>query len=176
MSRLLHVLNGLLLTLLVGGSLYVYPDLPDRIPLHFGADGAADRWGERSLLSWMAMPAIAAVTTVALMVLGTLLPRRPTWINMPDRDRLLKLPVRLQRRVVEGVAHTLYLTAFMTLLMFIVLQYGAWLTATGGDGSGAIMTGLVLAVVGLPIVAVSALVVMQKRMDAAWREHQNPSV
>jgi hypothetical protein len=37
--RLVHAVNALLLSGLFGLSFLVYPELPDRIPLHFAADG-----------------------------------------------------------------------------------------------------------------------------------------
>lgn len=172
MKRLLHVTNGLLLTALVGGSLFVYPDLPDRIPLDFGADGSVDRWGDRSLLSWMALPLIGLATGALLMGSGLLLPHRPALLNMPDKDRLLQLPPHLQRRVLDGVAAVIHATTFVTLAMFAAIQYGAYRTAMAGDGSSVIRTGVILGLVALPFVTIGLLVVMQKRMDAAWREHQ----
>lgn len=172
MTRWLHLLNGLLLTLLVGGSLFVYPDLPDRIPLHFGADGQADRWGDRTLLSWLLLPLIGAATAALMTGIGIMLPRNPKLINMPDKDRLLQLPDYLQRWVIEGVAATLHVMTFVMLVMFTTMQYGAWRTAVSGDGSSMVTTGAIIALVVLPLVAVVMLVVMQRRMDAAWKQHR----
>lgn len=172
MTRGLHLLNGLLLAALVGGSLFVYPELPERIPLHFGADGQADRWGDRTLLSWMALPLIGLATAALMTGVGIMLPRNPKWINMPDKDRLLQLPDYLQRWVIEGVAVTLQATTFVTLTMFAVIQYGSWLTAASGDGSSMVTTGVIIGLAVLPLVTVVMLVVMQRRMDAAWKQHQ----
>lgn len=172
MTRWLHLMNGLLLAALVGGSLLVYPDLPDSIPRHFGADGSADRWGSRSLLSWMMLPMIAVATAGMMIVIGVILPTRPKLINMPNKDRLLQLPDYLQRWVLEGVAASLHAMTFVTLAMFAIFQYGAWRTAMSGDGEGAIISGVIFALVVMPFLAIGLMIVMQKRMDAAWKQHR----
>ena len=61
MDRLTHGLNAALSLLLVGGSLWVFPTLPARVPRHFGLGGTADAYWDATLLHWMALPAIAIV-------------------------------------------------------------------------------------------------------------------
>lgn len=172
MTRWLHLLNGLLLSALVGGSLFVYQELPERVPLHFGADGTPDRWADSTLLSWMTLPMIGLATAALMIGIGIMLPRNPKWINMPDKDRLLRLPDYLQQWVIEGVSVTLHTMTLVTLTMFAVIQYGSWLTAVSGDGSSVVTTGVIIGLVVLPLVSVLMLVVMQRRMDAAWKQHQ----
>ncbi|HSJ32502.1 MAG TPA: DUF1648 domain-containing protein [Longimicrobiales bacterium] len=66
--RAVHLITGVLLVATVGLSVYVYPELPERIPLHFRADGTPDRWGDRSWLTWLLLPLIGAATIGFLMV------------------------------------------------------------------------------------------------------------
>ncbi|MCS3633347.1 hypothetical protein GGP57_000638 [Salinibacter ruber] len=61
MDRLTHGLNAALSLLLVGGSLWVFPTLPARVPRHFGLGGTADAYWDATLLHWMVLPAIAIV-------------------------------------------------------------------------------------------------------------------
>jgi hypothetical protein len=57
-----NLIDGLSVVVLILGwwiALSVYPRLPERIPVHFGVTGEADRWGGR----WMifVMPLVGAV-------------------------------------------------------------------------------------------------------------------
>ncbi|MBA3969176.1 MAG: DUF1648 domain-containing protein, partial [Gemmatimonadetes bacterium] len=46
--KVTHVINGLLLAALIIGSAVVWQQLPENIPVHFGASGRADRWATTS--------------------------------------------------------------------------------------------------------------------------------
>ncbi|MBR9990496.1 MAG: DUF1648 domain-containing protein [Gemmatimonadetes bacterium] len=169
--RLVHAANATLLITLLGVSMYVYPELPERIPLHFGADGTPDRWGGRTLLSWMTLPLIGSATVVLTYVIGWMLPERPHWVNMSDRRKLLELPAPLQRHVIGGVANMLFILNLTLLLMFCGMQYGAWESAHTGVGSKAMLAGVIFALAGMPFITIGVIVTTQRRMDAAWREY-----
>lgn len=77
-------------------ALNVYPRLPERIPVHFGLTGEADRWGSR----WMIflMPAIGAmVLTLDYWIFEYLSPRGtkpiPAEVKTPLHLLLLQLSV-----------------------------------------------------------------------------------
>lgn len=170
--RLVHAANALLLLALLGLSLYVYPELPDPIARHFGADGAPDRWGDRTLLSWMLLPLIGATSVGALYVVGWYLPGRPEALNMPDRRKLLELPQPLQAHVLSAAVDMVHVTALLLLLMLCSIQYGAWESAHSGTGSRVLMAGVVFGLVVVPLVTIAYIVVIQRRVDSAWREHR----
>jgi uncharacterized membrane protein len=170
--RLVHAANLMLLAALLGLSLYIYPELPDRIPLHFGADGTPDRWGNRALHSWMALPVIGSASVLMLYAIGWLLPARPNWLNMPDRKKLLALPPEHQRPVLQSAGNMLYILALQMLIMFCAMQYGAWESAHTGMGSDTLMAGVIFGLVSTPFVTIALFVVVQRRMDAAWRAFQ----
>jgi uncharacterized membrane protein len=48
--------------------LWRYPNLPDRIPMHFGADGLPNSWAHKSVGVVLLMPVIQFVTAAVLMV------------------------------------------------------------------------------------------------------------
>jgi uncharacterized membrane protein len=169
--RLVHAVNALLLLALSGLSLYVYPELPDPIALHFGADGTPDRWGDRTLLSWMLLPLIAAASVGALYAVGWYLPGHPRALNIPDKKKLLELPPPLQAHVVSAAVDMVHITALMLLLMFGSIQYGAWQSAHTGTRSPVLMAGVVFGLVMVPLVTIAYIVVIQRRVDSAWREH-----
>lgn len=164
----------MLLAATVGLSLYVYPDLPERIPLHFAADGTPDRWGEKSLLTWLLLPLIGAATIGVLYAVAWFLPGRPHLLNMPDRKKLLEMPRPLQDRVLAAAVDMMYYTALALALavMFASIQYGAWESATTGTSSSATVTGIIFALVVMPFMMIGFLVAIQRRLDAAWREYR----
>ena len=65
MKRFFDTVNIVLLLCMIGAALAVWPDLPDRIPVHFGIDGRPDGWAEKSLTSWFLLPGVAVALTVA---------------------------------------------------------------------------------------------------------------
>lgn len=170
--KVVHALNALLLTALIALSLYVYPALPAEIPVHFGADGSADGWAGRSLLRWLMLPLVGAGTVLLLYGVGAVIPRRPQSLNMPDRKKLLELPPPLQRWVIAGTVNVLYVMALTMLLMFCGIQYGAWEVAQTRVASPIIVASLIFSLVMTPFVVVALLVVNQRRLDRAWRDHQ----
>lgn len=61
-----HPVNAFLLGSLWIASAAVFASLPDRIPMHFGLGGTPDRWADRTLGSWMALPIIASGQAASL--------------------------------------------------------------------------------------------------------------
>ena len=170
--RVVPLTTGLLLLATLGLSIYVYPELPQRIPLHFGADGSPDRWGERSWATWLLLPCIGAATIGLLYVIARFLPGRPHLLNIPDKKKLLELPAPLQARVMAAAVDMMHYTAFALAVMFAFLQYGAWESAATGAASSATIAGVIFGLVVLPFVTIGFLVVIQRRLDEAWREHR----
>ena len=113
--------NLLLLALLLGVSIAVWPTLPERIPMHFDLWGNPDRYVRRSWLSWLGMPLVAAFLFVFIHGLGRLTTRRPELWNVPEKDRFLRLTPEARAPIVETMRRylawlTLVLTAFMGLV------------------------------------------------------------
>jgi len=93
-------------------------DLPDRIPLHFDFAGTPNRWGSKSSLMVLML---AALAVSGIFYLTTrLIPwirRHPKLINMPEKERFLKLPEEKQM-VYWNVMYE-FLIAFATCLNFV---------------------------------------------------------
>jgi uncharacterized membrane protein len=87
MNRLVHVFNAGLSTLLIGGSLWLFPRLPDQVPRHFGMGGTADAYWEATLLHWMLLPCIA--TGVASLIYGAAwwIGKPPYSISVPNQQQ-----------------------------------------------------------------------------------------
>lgn len=165
-------MNALLVLGLLGASAWVYPDLPARIPLHFGPDGQPDRWGDTTFLSWMLLPLIGAATALLMYACTWFVRTRPKYINMPDKKKFMQLPTHLQQWVAGGVIGMVNIITLAVLAMFCAIQYGAWESAHSGNGSSVMPAALVLGLVGMPFLTIAIFVVTQHRMDTAWKQWQ----
>jgi uncharacterized membrane protein len=170
--KLVHLLNAILLLGLLGVSALVYPDLPERIPLHFAADGQPDRWGDTTFLSWMLLPLAAVAVVLLTYGCAWYVATRPKNINMPDRKKLMQLPAHLQQWVVSAVVDMVHIVTLTVLTMFCAIQYAAWESAHTGSASSVIHVALVLGLVGMPFLAIATFVVTQRRMNRAWTKWQ----
>ncbi|MFH1763609.1 MAG: DUF1648 domain-containing protein [Gemmatimonadota bacterium] len=101
MRRVFNYVNWVLILGFVAAALWAWPRLPDQIPTHFGADGLADAWGKRTFGSWFMIPGIALLLTAGMGWFRRMIPRRPGWVNLPDRTMLADLPEVARGPVVE---------------------------------------------------------------------------
>lgn len=98
-TTLERILKGLVVVAVPGmfvGAAVAWPDLPDRIPVHFGLSGRPDRWGSRVWI-WL-LPSLAALVTAGL----SLLERHPRIYNyrVPIHDENRATQYRLARELV----------------------------------------------------------------------------
>ncbi|MCU0863328.1 MAG: DUF1648 domain-containing protein [Planctomycetes bacterium] len=113
-----------------------WPDLPDRIPLHFDAAGRPDGDAPRSPWLWFGLPAFATCLGAAL---GLILPgwtraaarRNSPRLNMPDAIRFQALPEASRLRAVEPMAGALQCMALLLQGLFAWIVNGIAAVATG---------------------------------------------
>jgi uncharacterized membrane protein len=127
----------LLATLAVWGlALAYYGDLPDRIPMHFGLNGEADRFADKSIVAWFWMPSLA---TLFAFVFGRMLPgwmrsmahSNSQLLNMPDRARFRALSADARVRVVDATLSPLCMLAVVLQLLFSWIVYASAQVALG---------------------------------------------
>ncbi|HXE56812.1 MAG TPA: DUF1648 domain-containing protein [Gemmatimonadales bacterium] len=159
-----RLLNLLLLAGLLAWSIAVWPSLPARLPIHVDLDGTVDRWAERSIVAWFALPVLAAGVSLLLMGVRRLARRRPMIANLPDRDRLLRLPPAAQQAVLAEVGRLLDLVAVQTSLVFVLLQAGLHRVATAAGGPGWIVAALAVAVGGMPVLMIAGSLRLNRRL------------
>jgi uncharacterized membrane protein len=157
MARALHIINALLAAGLIGFSLWAWPELPDRIPVHFDASGEPTRWAETTFWNWYLLPLMALAMVALNYGLALVMPRYPKLVNLPDRRRLLDLPPESRQRVIAPVQEMLYALSVPLLMMFVLIQLAQYSEAHGGSGTGYTVTALVLAVLMTPIMLVGWL-------------------
>lgn len=172
-SDRVHLINALLLTILVGGSLAVFPDLPERYASHFRMDGTPDRWATKGLLGWMALPLIAIATSVMQYAMAAYMPRRPGWLNIPQKERLLALPPERQQPVLRIGSSMLFWTTTMILSLFLMIQYSMYRGAVSGTGGqGLMLVVLIYSLVVMPVVMWSFIGRMQTELERQHREQR----
>lgn len=162
MRRFLETLNTALAALTVAFSIWVWPRLPERIPVHFGADGQPDRWSEATLVSWFMLPAIGVISWAFVRVAGAWALRRPERMNLPSGGTVADYPPEVRPAVVEHMRGFLALVGFEVLLIFGLIVVGSYWTAIGGDGQGVMLAVLAIAVLSGPVLLVSFLLGLQR--------------
>jgi hypothetical protein len=135
MRRLIHFFNAGLVLLLVGGSVWTFPQLPARIPRHFGLGGAADAYWAATLVRWMLLPGIALAIVGLLYGAARWIARAPGSINVPNQQQYDALAPTSKRVVCHDVQVFLYGTATAMLVMFGAAQWGTYQAATSATAT-----------------------------------------
>ena len=165
MKRVCDLLNWVLILGMVVAALWAWPRLPDRIPTHFGASGQADAWGEKAFGSWFMIPGIAVALTAGMGWFRGMIPRRPGWVNLPDRTSLADLPEVARRPVVEMFSGFLALIQTEVLFIFALVQLAIYRTAMGQESRGIMILVLITAIVASPFLMVVFFLRLQGAMD-----------
>ena len=82
--------------------LYFYPELPERVPLFMNLNGEVATWGEKSVISVLRVPLMAAVTQIVLVLMkyGTLHSSAVTPLEATvEQARLLEQYLRFNSRL-----------------------------------------------------------------------------
>jgi len=101
----------------------VYGDLPDRIPHHFDASGAPDRWGGKSILIFL------ACLSSAIFALLTFLLRKPNLWNVPRGED--------EAHTARILVATDQLVRFLRLLTTALFSYVQMITVRIARGEAA---------------------------------------
>jgi uncharacterized membrane protein len=131
---LLSALAGL--ALCWGVAIALYPELPERFPVHFRLDGTPDRFAARSPSEWYLLPGIA---TVLVALFGWLLPiwirrlaaNNSPYLNVPDKTRFATLPAAARVRAVTPMLGLLQAVACELTLLFAAILIGTAKVASG---------------------------------------------
>ncbi len=103
-------------------ALATFGNLPDKIPVHFGADGVADSFAEPSVCSWFGLFFVSVGTgllmgTIALSVFK--IPSR--YLSIPRKKEYLALGEHPRNRLMGVIAtHTLIMGIASVVLMLCV--------------------------------------------------------
>jgi len=117
-------------------ALWLWPGLPELIPVHFDAGGVPDRFGARTPFNWFLLPGIATVMGL-LLAFGL-----PLWIrrlaasnslllHVPNKRDFTALSPESRVRAVEPMLVMLRLVAVEIALLFGILLCGCARIASG---------------------------------------------
>lgn len=171
-TRLCWLITGVLLVAILIGAVTAAGQAPAEIPAHFDAAGRVTRWTANSLRRWLLLPGMAVVLAAGMGWLSSTMPRRPGWVNLPDKERLLALPPMRQAPVIRRIQALL---AAITTQATAILGGVTLLSWRGATGQPTAQLSTVLLVVGLlstPALLVGFLPWIQAELDrqhAAWR-------
>lgn len=165
-AKLHHLVNGLIVLGLFGYSLATYAGLPERIPIHFDAGGAADGWIDKGWLAWLALP-LTALGMWVLMALSAKVVdwgrKHPKYLNMPNKEKFLALPPERQEPIWRLMKATIVWMAAPVNAMLFYAQISIHRVATSGASEMAVwplfacLGGMLLATIWLTVRLVRAV-------------------
>lgn len=170
--RTVHLVNLVLLGALVLGSLAAWPELPASIPAHLGLGGEPTRWTERSLAAWFGLPALAVAMTLLIYGVAWLLPGRPRFLNIPDKQRFLALPPERQAPVLRLVQTSLYWVNAYSLTLQGLVQLSLYRAAHGEADRMFMLFLLLFALAVPPLIVLPLLSRTQAEITRQTRQHR----
>ena len=157
--------NSVLALGLVGFAVWAWPQLPDRIPTHFGSDGWPDAWRDTTLASWLTAPAMALLILAFIGWFRWMMPRKPGWVNLPDKTKLASKPEVARKPILEMLAGFLALIQTEILVIFALIQLSTFRSAQGLESQGLMILVLLLAILASPVLLVVFFLKLQGAMD-----------
>jgi uncharacterized membrane protein len=132
------------IVLLVGHwawSALAWQALPERIPGHFGIDGAVTRWDATTPATWFGLTLVGTVLAALCSLAGFFAHRTLPFVNMPEsqRKRVRALPEAMHRQALEPMRTFLYATATCMIALFFLLQIDVYRTARDGADAGSML-------------------------------------
>lgn len=168
--HLVHIVNGILLLVLIGGSILVFNELPERIPGHMGLDGVVDRWEDRSWFGWLSLPLVGAGITLLTYIPVQFLGRFPHLINIPTKEKFADLSPERQAMVLRLIRTSLYWVNAATLFTFLLVHIGMYQAAFGRPSVGYTIAALVISFGLIPFISLALII----RVDAKVRATRPP--
>ncbi|MBP1635408.1 MAG: hypothetical protein H6Q10_1982, partial [Acidobacteria bacterium] len=109
----------------VGYAWLSYPDLPPRVPTHFGASGRPDAWSPRSFSSVMVLPLTTLLLGTAMAVMACLMTRAKRAIRHPDAGVSLAAQQRFRQVSANFMALiVIVMTAMLSLMSIYAVRTG----------------------------------------------------
>jgi len=169
MRRFLEGVNWVLFLGIIAFAIWAWPRLPEQVPTHFGIDGSADAWSQKTLGSWLGAPAIGLLIVLGIGWFRSMIPRKPNWVNLPDKTNLADLPEVARRPVVEMFSGFLAIIQTEVLVIFALIQLSTYRTALGEESQGLMILVLLIAILASPFLMVVFFLSLQKAMDQGKR-------
>lgn len=133
-ARIYTILTVMLLAALIAGSVWAYPRLPERIPMHFDLAGRVDRWASRSAGTWFLLPMVAVALALMLGAISLYAAGHPASWNMPDKRRFLAMDAAAQAPIVARMREMVAFVGMVVTALMGVIQAGIYRAAVEGAG------------------------------------------
>ena len=128
-----HVLNVLLIAAAGVMALQAWPQLPERMAIHFGADGTANGWAGKGFGVAMlaALPVFITAVMYGIMLLVPWMRRNPGLVNVPNKAKFLALSDEGREPIFALIKEMMAAMAVSANITFAAVNYGALQTAMG---------------------------------------------
>lgn len=156
-ARAVHLVNLIFLVAWFAIAITIWPTLPEQLPIHFGVTGQADAWVAKSVFSWFGLPFLAFAMSVGIAGVGLLARGSPDLVNVPDKERFLRLSEDRRAAIIQRFVRTLAITGLLCSLMFAALHAGVYHTASGRATGLPWYTNAVMAAAVVGMIAVAIL-------------------
>jgi uncharacterized membrane protein len=121
-TRIAQTVNFALLILLLGGSLLVYPFLPDQIPTRINPDSI--RYSDTTLLSWLGsllLPTLITTIPYGVVHLKARTLQHVLSLDFPKKDLYRTLSIR-HKRIVADMQRAVFHGLFTPVLVTFVFE------------------------------------------------------
>ena len=128
-----HYVNALLLLGISALGMYYWGRLPDEVPVHFGLDGSPDRWSSRggeALLIFIVPWGMTLFMYLISLAVGSAR-KYPQKINIPNKEKFLKLSPAEQAPFFEALKDLFFSTAAALNITFMLIAFGMMQVAMG---------------------------------------------
>ena len=148
---------------------YFYADLPARIPTHWDVSGAPDQFAPKTLFMWFRLPLAFTVITGIFVAMAATIPtlaaRYTRFLNVPDKQKFVNLPLDARIRVLEPMRD---LSLMMPIPLLVLAVLMAWDGSQMLRGRGSSLSPIVVLAVLLSSFVCLGVTVqrMQKAIDA----------
>jgi uncharacterized membrane protein len=158
-------MNVVLLAALMAFSLWGYTRLPEAIPVHFDHNGNVNGTGSRAV--FLILPVIGLFSIGIMYVSVRLAARNPALINVPNKKKLMALPVEEQRWVIEPLINSMDWLSSLLILLFFAIEYSIYAAARGADVQGLLNGTLLFFIPCMLVFPLVMIVQIQRRLDEA---------
>ena len=158
-GQLVHLCNLAILAAIFVFAFVTYNSLPERIPVHFNFAGNADRWTDKSMIAWLAMPLTSLGLTAVLYASSLLVAwtkKHPNLLSMPNKEKFLALPAEIQEPIWQQMKNMLYWICLPTNIILLYTEYALYSMASGDSQTFNSMP--LLALIGATTIVIFVLV------------------
>ncbi|KAB7733051.1 DUF1648 domain-containing protein [Rudanella paleaurantiibacter] len=143
-ERLLYRLTGLVVLLTWAATVYVYPNLPDRMAIHVDLAGTPNGWGSKQTV--FLGPGLITGTIAFLLLIREVAPAEsfnmPVKITPENRDKQIRLAYQMMAAI------SLVLALLMAVMQFEICQLALGSTQMPSFLSTGVLIGGLFAVIG----------------------------